>query len=94
MGAIVNVGGVPYSILTRSRFRSQLTTTKQLYSSSVDEKWSCLHHKLNTNRSRFTCLFSDNKREVPISYSFIRIYQFNYPISVFLLLLLIFNPLL
>lgn len=61
---IVNLGGVPYSILIRSRHRSQLTTTKQL-DSSVDEKWSRLQHKLSfTNRSRFTCLFSDNnKRE-------------------------------
>ncbi|CAI8611685.1 unnamed protein product [Vicia faba] len=60
MAGVVNlrIGGGPSCILTTSR-RSQFT--KQL--DSVDQKWSRLHQKLNTN-ARFTCLFSDkNKRE-------------------------------
>ncbi|XP_058753609.1 uncharacterized protein LOC131626791 [Vicia villosa] len=59
MAGLVNlrIGGGPSSVLSTSR-RSQFP--KQL--DSVDQKWSRLHHKLNIN-ARFTCLFSDNKRE-------------------------------
>ncbi|GAU14689.1 hypothetical protein TSUD_203380 [Trifolium subterraneum] len=61
MGAIVNLGigggGAP-SLSIRSCHRSQLT--KQLH--SVDNEWSRLQHKLNS-KPKFTCLFSDNKRE-------------------------------